>query len=398
MLTTFKQIPRGIWITFFAIMGNSFGWAITAYMALFLHLHRDFSVTQVGAVMAGFGIGALAGAYLSGRLTDKYPAHQICTVSLVVNCLTLLTIPFLHNDILMMVMTMIMGTANSAFSPANRVYIMKACPLAIRTQVTNIRYTMMNIGVGSGVFLCTLLSQWGVILPFYASSLMLIVAAIFLAYEGDFRAMPAAAENITTPTGAGDNKLLYFWLVIVFSFLLQCIFSQIRSTLPLYLYRYYHLNQQLFGHLFLLNCVLIVLLQIPLSSLLARINNYRVAAIGSICIGIGFALFAFDHQYWWALLATTIWTIGEMIYFPMSQILTYDLSPHDKKGWGMGMYQFSYALGNIIGPAAGSFALAHHYPHITWLLAGVFGLAIAIGLHIMHKATLAAPAPALVLD
>jgi predicted MFS family arabinose efflux permease len=390
MLSTFKQIPRGIWITFFAIVGNSFGWSVTAYMALFLHLHRGFSVTQVGAVMAGFGLGALIGAYLSGRIADKYPPHKICLISLFVNSITILAVPFVHQYLLMMLVTIIMGTANSAFSPANRVYIMAICPVHLRNQVTNIRYTVINIGIGSGIFFCSMLSQLSMNMPFFVNCAILVLAGIFLKGHGDFHSVKQLqAESHNEPINTNTNTAvpLSFWLNLLFLGLLQSSFAQIRATMPLYLYKYYHVSQFLFGHLFLLNCILIVLLQIPLSMILSRFNNYVVASAGAIAIGLGFTMLAFNYHYWWAVLATAIWTLGEMVYFPISQVLVYDLSPANRKGWGMGVYQFCYALANIVGPAAGSLLLGHGHPYLIWVLSGVFGLLTAIALQIMRKST-----------
>lgn len=388
MFSTFKQIPRGIWITFFAIVGNSFGWSVTAYMALFLHLHRGFSVTDVGAVMAGFGIGALIGAYLSGRLTDRYPPHQICWISLFINSVTILAIPFIHHFPIMMLVTIIMGTSNSAFSPANRVYIMTICPVHLRNQVTNIRYTVINIGIGSGIFICSMLSQINIIMPFFVNCAILVAAGLFLKMHGDFHNVKQLEQESHTVSGNMSDKVpAIFWINLVFLGALQCAFAQIRSTMPIYLYKYYHVSQFLFGHLFLLNCILIVLLQIPLSIFLARFNNYVIASLGAIAIGIGFGMLAFNHHYYWAVLATAIWTLGEMVYFPIGQILVYELAPAHRKGWGMGVYQFCYALASIMGPAAGSLLFGHGHPHLIWVLSGIIGLIAAIGLLMMRKAS-----------
>ncbi|MFN7096800.1 MAG: MFS transporter, partial [Gammaproteobacteria bacterium] len=206
MLSTFKQIPRGIWITFFAIIGNSFGWSITAYMALFLHLHRGFSITQVGAIMAGFGIGALLGAFLSGYLTDRYPPHKICWISLLVNSITIV-IPFIHILPLMMLVTIIMGTSNSAFSPANRVYIMAICPIHLRTQITNIRYTVINIGIGCGIFFCSVLSQISIIMPFFVNGVILMGAGLYLKLHADSHSVTQLQHESHDQSGSNNNSV-----------------------------------------------------------------------------------------------------------------------------------------------------------------------------------------------
>jgi MFS family permease len=397
MLQTFKQLPRNLWITFFAIIGNSFGWSITAYMALFLHLHRGMSVTQIGTVMTGFGVGALVGAYISGHLTDRYPPHRICLITLVINALTVLTIPYLHTYIIMAAVTTLMGTANSAFSPANRVYIMNSCPEKLRAQVTNIRYTVINIGVGSGIFLCGWLSQFNVILPFFFNSTIMLLAALFLYANGDFvRANNNAASTANALSAELMHKTaVFFWLNLSFAFLMQAAFAQLRVTFPLYLYQFYHITQVSLSHLFLLNCLLIIALQIPLSIMLARFNTYIVAGFGSLTIGFGFVLLIFSHQYWWAVISTAIWTLGEMVYFPLSQLLVYDLAPAHRKGWSMGLYQLTYAAANMAGPAIGSLLLAHGHPHWIWFLSGIFGTVTMLGLWICRfRFSLSAPVAA----
>lgn len=394
MLQTFKQLPRNLWVTFFAVIGNSFGWSITAYMALFLHLHRGMSVAHIGAVMTGFGGGALLGAYISGHLADRYPPHRICLITLVINALTILVIPYVHSYIVMTIVTMVMGTVNSAFSPANRVYIMNICPEAMRAQVTNIRYTVINLGVGSGVFLCGWLSQFNIILPFFFNSAIMLLAAVFLYANGDFvKSVPNALSNTLQTSAENLHKVaIFFWVNLGFAFLMQVSFSQLRVTFPLYLYQFYHINQLSFSHLFLLNCILIIALQIPLSTMLSRFNTYIVAGFGSMVIGLGFVLLIFSHQYWWAVLSTAIWTLGEMVFFPLSQLLTYELAPGHRKGWSMGLYQLTYAAANMAGPALGSLLLAHGHAQWIWLLSGLFGVVTMLGLW-MCKARLSMPAP-----
>jgi MFS family permease len=125
--------------------------------------------------------------------------------------------------------------------------------------------------------------------------------------------------------------------------------------------------------LFSLSAILIVLLQMPLTSALSQINAKINSAFGTIFICLGFAVLPLLHGIYVFIVASCLlWTIGEMIFFPATLKLMILLSGK-KKGKIMGTYQLLLSLSALIAPLVGA-TLYSWSKDLIWYVCGVVGL------------------------
>jgi hypothetical protein len=75
------------------------------------------------------------------------------------------------------------------------------------------------------------------------------------------------------------------------------VFFQHISSMPLFVVRDLGLSAANFGLLFSLNCLLIVVLEVPLNAVTAHWSHRRTLALGAVLSGAGFGAMAFARGF-----------------------------------------------------------------------------------------------------
>jgi MFS family permease len=233
-----------------------------------------------------------------------------------------------------------------------------------------------NVAFAGGIALGGFLANSSFLWLFFgdaASSVVFGAVAVLALPEGHRTSRRDEAER-------GGYRILLkdrnFVLFLGATVLLAFVYFQQQATLPLHVRRSGLTNAD-FGLLLSLNGLLVVLFELPLSSVTMRHAGRKVIAIGFLLVGLGFGLTAVAHSM--ALLAMTvaIWTIGEMIAAPVSYAYVADIAPEHMRGRYQGLYGLVFSSGAIFGPAMGTFLFQRGEAGF-WALCGTLGLAAAL--------------------
>jgi MFS family permease len=102
-----------------------------------------------------------------------------------------------------------------------------------------------------------------------------------------------------------------------------------------------------------------------------------VFAVGMFLYGIvsGFILF---------VIAAMIVCLGEMFYFPTSQVVAAGFAPREMRGRYMAVAGFITSVPNAIGPGAAGYILDNLNPHLLWYIGGFLCLCSALGYFALH--------------
>jgi MFS family permease len=140
-----------------------------------------------------------------------------------------------------------------------------------------------------------------------------------------------------------------------------------------------------YGLVISLNGALVVLCELPLTTITKRFPTRRVMALGFVLIGIGFSSNLLTRTVPLLLLTTTLFTLGEMISMPVSGAYVADLAPAHQRGLYMGAYGMVWAVAFVFGPSLGM-VLFEASPNALWFACGLVGL-LAAGLILRPVAT-----------
>jgi len=157
-----------------------------------------------------------------------------------------------------------------------------------------------------------------------------------------------------------------------------------------------------------LDPLFIVICQIAVSLLVARMGRFPGMIAGIVVAGVGIALPALSGggavgvlhaSGWLVVLAVFIFAIGEMMASPTSQEYIGSIAPKDKVALYMGYYFVAVALGNLFGNVLGGIVygkLARDLgrPDLMWLVFGGMALLTALALALYNRYAVPKPAPA----
>src|SRR5204863_8548206 len=108
-----------------------------------------------------------------------------------------------------------------------------------------------------------------------------------------------------------------FHQVLLATFAVWLIFFQVFSTFALHVTRL-GFSAATYGALISLNGVLVVLCELPLTTVTRRFAARNVMAAGYLLVGIGFALNLFAHTVPALTGCMIVFTLGEMVAMPVS--------------------------------------------------------------------------------
>ncbi len=406
-----RGLPASLWLLSTATLINRAGTMVLPFLVLYLTGTQGFTPGQAGAVLALYGTVAIFAAPLAGRLCDRFGPLPVIVGGLLGNGAVLLAFPLAHGPWIALAVFG-MAVTNETTRPASLAAVTSWSAPAERRMAFALTRLAINLGVSVGPALGGFLAARSYRFLFAIDALTALAAGVVLLAVGSRlgltgRRLETAASGVSGAVSGlrqrsrgaspyADRRFLAFLAV---NLLITMVFFQHNTTLPLYLVGTLHLSPTVYGLLFTVNTLLIVLLEVPLNGAMADWRLGRSLALGALLCGLGFGSLAFVSSTWGVLATVVIWTFGEMILFPTAAAYASHSAPVERQGAYMGAYSMSSAAAFALGPWAGARILEAWGGRVVWGVAFLCGL-IAAGLFWRVKenpgegAPTAEPAPA----
>ena len=138
---------------------------------------------------------------------------------------------------------------------------------------------------------------------------------------------------------------------LVSSVLGAFVYFQAQTTFPLHV-EASGLSAADYGLLISLNGLAIVLFELPLVSITQRFPYRPVLVVGSLLVGLGFALNAFANDLPELGFTVLVWTLGEIIYAPVAAAYVADLAPEHLRGRYQGAWGLTWGLAFVLAPGS----------------------------------------------
>lgn len=386
------KFDRPMWVLLgsFLIQHTGYYLALPFLAAVF---NGQFGLT---AGQAGLVLGAISLAYqisgvVGGPMSDRFGRRLTMVVGLVLQTGGFLLYAGVRTLPLLLAAGGLIGVGGGLFAPAARAGIAAlATHEAERTTAFSIRGIAANIGMSIGPLLGALLIG-NPYLFFGAAAAFHAVLAIGLPFF-----LPAGCEGGACARGVGGAILralkslpfVLFSLAVVFVWALD---AQMTTALPL---RVSELTGSMtaIGLLATFNSILIIFLQIPISTrLLRRLHPLTSLSAGVILMGAGLASIAWGSKFWHLAASVSVLALGQMFYVPTIDITVAIFAKGESIGsffgiatlvWGLGT-----ALGNLGGGQAVAVARSTDTPALPWYLFAAVGVITGIGILVLRRWT-----------
>jgi MFS family permease len=375
------EYPRNFW----TLVGASFidhvgGALLFPFFTLYLTSKFNIGMTTVGLIFLIFTVSGMIGSTFGGALADRMGRKAILLFSLVFSAVSTLWMGSINNLDLFFPGAVIIGLLSDVGGPARQAMVADLLPEEQRADGFGILRVTLNLAVTIGPAIGGLLAAQSYMLLFISDAVTSIITAviIFLILPETRPVDPAEeTKESMLVTFAGYGKVIrdrFFMVFIGASILMVIVYSQMNSTLGVYLRDIHSVPEQGFGYILSLNAAMVVLFQFAITRRITKYPPMIILAVGSVLYSIGFAMYGWVSNYSLFLLAMVIITIGEMLQVPVSQALVARIAPEDMRGRYMAMFGLSWAIPFAIGPLLAGLIMDYGDPHWVWFGAGIVGM------------------------
>lgn len=395
-MNKFTSLPSTVHLLCVGSLVNRAGQFLVVFLTIYLTKSLGYPEQFAGWCMGAFGLGAVVASLVGGHLADVIGRKVIMLVALFGGGVVLVVFSFLTDPMGIIGVIAAFAFVSEMYRPASQAMIADVVSPQQRPHAFTLMYLAANLGFAVappiGGFLIGQLSfQW----LFWADA---ITSAIFgLIILSKIReTLPGRELNVG---GADSNANLTSpktpemvpWLeavahivcdrvFVVFCLATFCVaisYLQAMSTLPLYLTRM-GLSAETYGSIIMVNGIMIVLLQVPITSIVVRQNRVIVLALASVVTAIGFGLKGYVETPLQFRLTVMIWTTGEMMAVPLVSAIVADLAPVRLRARYMGVFSTSFSGANMIAAPIGAMVLVKHGGVVLWNGCFVLGIVSAL--------------------
>ncbi len=381
----FAGLPRDVWLLAFVALVNRTGTMVLPFITLYLTGERGFSVKDAGQIVGLYGIGAVAGSYLGGRLSDRIGAVRTQQASLALGGIGLLVLGSARGRIVIAATVLVVSLVVEAFRPAVMASFAERSPDLQQAKSFALLRLASNLGISIGPALGGVLALYSYWWLFVADAVTCwLAAALLMKLTRTQEAGSSHDIQARVPRRSPwrDGPFLLLLLLVV---ALASVFFQFFSTLPLYFHEVVGLEESAIGLLLFLNGFLIVVFEMVLIHTVQRFNRMSLAAAGALILCVGFALIPYGKTPWYMALTVAVWTFGEMLALPILNAIVGQRAGKGFRGQYMGLYTMAYSFAFIIAPIAGTFVYERFGPAALWHSFGLLGLLLWLAFTALKK-------------
>ena len=373
-------LPAAVWIVFATTLINRAGTMVVPFMVLYVTRALGARAALAGSALSVYGIGGLVSGPIAGRLCDRFGPFAVLRGSLVLSGVLLLVFPLARGFEAFLVITLVWAFVAESVRPATLAALTAFVGPEQRKAAVAVNRLAINLGMSVGPAVGGFLATVSFPLLFLVDGASALAAGLVLSALLMWRPPPlpqqprhsvAAGERRGGVTVLRDPRAVVFLTGL---FLMGVVFYQHEGAMPLYLVRDLHYRESFYGILFVVNTVLIVLLEVPLNLAMAGWSHRWTLVLGATLYAVGFGSMAVLHSVPGLLLAAVVWTFGEMIAMPVSGAYAADIAPPGRAGQYAGAYASMFSLAILVGPWAGTIALDRFGGTALWCGVLVVGL------------------------
>jgi predicted MFS family arabinose efflux permease len=400
---SFKGLPPAVWLLSAVSLINRSGAMVICFMTLYLTQALHFNIKDAGYVMAFYGIGSIAGAYLGGYLTDKFGYYRVQIATLLGGGALLLVLMLMHDFWFLCFITFLWSLVSEAFRPANTVAIKQHSDEVTRTRSMSLMRVAVNLAISVALIVGGLLASLGWNWLFWADALTCFGAAIMLRLSLKEKSPPPQNKvtderielEVIGKTGNGSAYRDADYLLFVFlTFLGATVFMQILWTVPAFFKEIYGWNEAMIGMMCAVNGIAVMTIEMPL---IFRIENRRkpmyFVRLGIALYGLAYLCFLLPKEwgFFLGLNYMIVISFGEIFVMPFSTSWATKRAGKLKTGQYMALYSIAYSVSNVVAPMMGTQIIAAFGFSTLWVVSAFIALVALLGFYYLEKRQQAEP-------
>ena len=349
----------------FGICLNAIGGGMTLSLLLvYLHDMRGFTNTFGGLLLAYGSIVSIIASTPMGALVDRIGPKKVMIGGLLLNSAAAFSLSQVQTHFQAVLAITFINIAGQAIWPSQSVILTRVTPEKDRSKIFGFNFMLLNLGLGMGGLLSSLIIQRGDLLSFQI--MYWVDASTFLLYL--LIVMTLHGENVNAYIPKEDEPktgsykdlfeirplmLLGIAGIILFTF----GYGTIQAGIPVFATQFLGLSPKWLGIIFGVNTISIVLFQPLVMRILEKFSKYAalisiglVWALSWLFVGAAPYLPLFASGIALSL-SQLVFAVGEMIQAPTIPTLANELSPENIRGRANAWMSLQWSVSGVLGPA-----------------------------------------------
>ncbi|HEY0639339.1 MAG TPA: MFS transporter, partial [Pseudonocardiaceae bacterium] len=436
VLGTVRALPTTARVLILGVFVNNLTAFLNAFLVLFL-VNRGFSAWHAGVALAALLVGRVFGTAVGGAIADRVGYRWTIVGSMTAAAVLVLCLVHAPYGWLAVGIAGVTGVCLQAYVPASTAWLVQLTDRRHQVMVFAVNRLAFNVGATVGPLTAALIiSVFSYDVLFYAdaaaATAFALIALLLLPPDRGTAAAPepaagsadattgsAATGSATAPesaavtdaagapesaaaTGAtagpaaperrgyrdvfADTRFMLFAAAM---FLTAVAYIQMTAALPLFITGNGH-SERVYAILLAVNGFVVIALELVFSRWTQRLPVGLPMAAGMALLGLGHLVYVGPDAISVLVLATVVWTLGEVVAAPSMMAYPGMVAPERLRARYIATatvpQQAGYALGPLVGVAAWQL-----WGNAVWVItavcAGLAALLVAAGVGLRHDPT-----------
>jgi len=380
----YRGLDASIYLLFVGRIINRFGDFVQLLLVLILTGNLGMDSHQ-----AGFFISLTIIATMVGQLTAGFVADKLARKHVLVFCQLMVSLCYLACALLIqgrfspsVPFVILLGSPfRGATAPITNAMVADFSDEKDRSRSFSLLYLGTNIGVAVGPIAAAFLYGYSIPLLFGGSSLALLLSTLLLwAKLPLYRSDASTSEKI--PGGfllaLCKNKVLLLFLLLFA--LYNLTYQQNTFALPLQFTHLFGdgLGAKRFGLLMTVNALTVLIATPLITTITASWGQLKNMALAMLFYVVGYGAYAFCTRLLFFLVATFIWTLGEILIATNANVFLNAFAPPRYRARFNALVHIAGGAGSALAPTLGGLLLLSSSYSFLWVLMALTCLSLAL--------------------
>lgn len=365
-----------------AFLMNAAGFMVIPFLAVYLSKNLDFSPFLVGTVLTTNIVFSRLFPLIGGMLGDRLGHNNNLVIGILVRATGFLGYSLFTSFPMLVVSSIAVGLGGAFYDPSiNSIFAHE--PEEKRKRIYTYLNQFLNAGAVLGPLIGGALLSLNPQIPFMISAFVFLgVGLILLFYKSQFitpREHTNPYKNLTKVVR--HKKFVRYTGVMI---LFWIMFAQLSVSLPI---KFFELtgNETYVSSIFVMNGLSGILLMFLLRKLFVKKSPILLIQLGMLIMGISLSLIGTTSIIYLSLVWVLLFTLGETLILPSSDVAVSGYSDGQNSGIYFGMFDISWAIGGTIGNYLGAWLVEQEFALNPWSIYIAIGLCGYILLGVLVK-------------
>lgn len=371
-----QRMPLSIYtLLFSAFLMNAGLFMVIPFLTIYLTITLHYTPFQVGTILSANLLCSRLLPLLFGILGDRISHSSNIVAGIAIRGFGFLGFVYFQGFIPLLVASLLTGVGTALYSPSVKA-VFAAQPGSWRTHAFMRLNQVLNFGAMVGPLLGSFLVTVGVVLPFLGGGILLLALAGLLFFlRRQYATSRSQARIRESFQQTFQHKPFISFVVIMILFYI--LFTQLTISLPIQALQISHQISDV-ATLFIVNGLAGILLMFFLGRVFQKYAPLNVVNSGILCTALGFALIPFFPTFIWLLFCVILYTLGETLVLPGSDMAIAQFSSREHSGAFYGIFSLAWACGGTIGNYLGPWLMAQNSRVLPWFTYGAIGAAACL--------------------